>query len=286
MKRCPSCGQTTNDDSQQFCTRCGAYYVTRPAGQAQPVSMDLPSDPVERGIALADIGDLSGAAESWRAVVTVDRSVGDDEYRRIVSSIAGAMLGMVVQPSTYTAMGMPSLALSFPDRDLITDVMRVMGDSLSICSIQNGVLGIANPYMYMFVDTFSVYTDVRELRDISETVNSDLSAMIDRASDLPNAYQGKGADPMTWLESYGDFASVILGVLDHMVSSVSESEMEELAGRWRTAGSLPYVQNIHAAFVLSTRATLAGKLTSKMLIKTRDKQVDVFKKTYMAGPKR
>ena len=71
MKRCPSCGQETRDDSQEFCTRCGAYFVTGHQGPAKigQTGMDMPEDPVERGMALMDVGSFGEAVRIWDGVV-------------------------------------------------------------------------------------------------------------------------------------------------------------------------------------------------------------------------
>ena len=105
MKRCPSCGQETRDDSQEFCTRCGAYFVTGHQGPAKigQTGMDMPEDPVERGMALMDVGSFGEAVRIWDGAVRSGTVVDDIMYRRMVDSAAGCMLGTVMQPQMYAS---------------------------------------------------------------------------------------------------------------------------------------------------------------------------------------
>ena len=111
MKRCPSCGQETRDDSQEFCTRCGAYFVTGHQGPAKigQTGMDMPEDPVERGMALMDVGSFGEAVRIWDGALRSGTVVDDITYRRMVDSAAGCMLGTVMQPQMYASAAIPEM---------------------------------------------------------------------------------------------------------------------------------------------------------------------------------
>ena len=234
MKRCPSCGQETRDDSQEFCTRCGAYFVTGHQGPAKigQTGMDMPEDPVERGMALMDVGSAS----------------------------------------------------AMPDREFVSDLMAKLAGSLGVCSIQNGVLGLANSYMMLFLDCFAVYTDLRDLLRSCEGACEDLGAMVAKASVLPDAIQAKGPGPLEWLSAYQDFAALLRGTVSDMMDGSSEEAVSALADRWAVARSITYLGPVQAAFTFNTQAVVAGSITSRMLLKSRDSQVKAFSKRYMKGP--
>ena len=86
MKRCPSCGQETRDDSQEFCTRCGAYFVTGHQGPARvgQTGMDMPDDPVERGMALMDVGSFGEAVR----ICVLDTSELEDQIEKAKESLS------------------------------------------------------------------------------------------------------------------------------------------------------------------------------------------------------
>lgn len=286
MKRCPSCGQETRDDSQEFCTRCGAYFVTGHQGPAKigQTGMDMPEDPVERGMALMDVGSFGEAVRIWDGVVRSGTVVDDITYRRMVDSAAGCMLGTVMQPQMYASAAIPQFASAMPDREFVSDLMAKLAGSLGVCSIQNGVLGLANSYMMLFLDCFAVYTDLRDLLRSCEGACEDLGAMVAKASVLPDAIQAKGPGPLEWLSAYQDFAALLRGTVSDMMDGSSEEAVSALADRWAVARSITSLGPVQAAFTFNTQAVVAGSITSRMLLKSRDSQVKAFSKRYMKGP--
>lgn len=286
MKTCPSCGRVTEDDSLEFCTACGAYYVTRAAGSPVPDTTSLPDDPMDRGALLLDAGRFAEGVECFREAVA-DRGAPDDiTYRRIVDSVVGCMLGIALQQDSYKKAGMVQLAIMMPDRELLTDVMHGLKDSLGVCSIQNGVLGLANSYVYLYIDCFSLYTDIRDLREVCETAYKDLGDMVDRAIGMVDAIHAKGPGPLEWLSAYYMFSEKALDAVYEIQAKASEQEQERLAKAWAESNRTTYASMVGNAFLLDINSIAAGKLSSKVLRKSGDSQIKAFVKVYLAGPKR
>ena len=122
-------------------------------------------------------GRLAEGAAAFREVA--GPGIDDQTYGRILDAVTGCMLGSVIQPQMYKGADIPGLARLMADRELILDVMRKLSGSLGVCNIQNGVLGLANCYMFLFVDTFTVYTDMHDLREICDTALEDVSFAVE-----------------------------------------------------------------------------------------------------------
>lgn len=286
MKTCPSCGRTTEDDSLEFCPACGAYYVTRAAGSPVPDTSSLPDDLMDRGALLLDAGRFAEGVECFREALADGEPPVDAEYRRIVDSIVGCMLGIALQQDSYKKAGMVQLAIMMPDRELLVDVMHGLKDSLGVCSIQNGVLGLANSYVYLYLDCFSLYTDVRDLREVCETAYKDLGEMVDRAIGMVDAIRAKGPGPLEWLSAYYVFSEKVLDAVYDIQAKAPEQEQDRLARAWAESNRTTYAGMVNNAFLLDINSTSAGKLSSKVLRKSGDSQLKAFVKAYLAGPKR
>ena len=285
MKRCPSCGKSTADDSLDFCTHCGAYFVVRPGGSPPPDTSRLPDDPMERGETLMEVGRFPEGAAAFREALQGRPEVDDAVYGRIVDAVTGCMLGISLQPQAYKGADIPRLAQMMPDRELLVDVMGRLARSLDVCSIQNGVLGLANSYMYLFVDTFHIYTDARDMEGICETARDDLRAMLDRAVGLVDAYPGRGPGPLEWLSSYSSFVDDVLDTVSDIVTGQTGETLDRLASRWSEASKPTYAVMVGNAFLLITQSAAAGKFSSRILRKTGGTQLKGFEKTYLAGPR-
>lgn len=283
MKRCPSCGKVAEDDSLDFCTHCGAYFVVRQDGSPPPDTSVLPDDPLERGEVLLAAGRFPEGAAAFREAAEPD--IDDVTYGRMVDALAGCMLGSVLQPQTYRNADIPGLARIMADRELVLDLMRKLSGSLEVCTIQNGVLGLANCYMFLFVDAFVVYPDMRDLREICDSALNDVKAMVDKAVGLVNAYPGKGPGPLDWLDSYRSFVEEMVDAVADIVSSTPKERLDELSARWADVQRPAYAAMVSNAFVLNTQSTATGKFASRILRKTGGSQLKGFSKTYLSGPK-
>lgn len=286
MKRCPGCGKVTEDDSLEFCPVCGEYYVTRPGGQPVPDTSSLPDDPFERGCVLLDAGRFAEGVQALRESVQAGRAVDDATYARIVDSITGCMLGIALQPDSYKNAGMVRLAILMPDREPLEDIMRRLAGSLGVCMIQNGVLGLANSYVYLYLDTFTLYTDLRDLARISADAARDLGEMLDKAMGLKDAFPKNGPGPLEWLSCYYNFAENLRDAAEDAVQSTSAEELDRLAHAWAESNRPIYSTPVANAFAMATHSTAGGKISSKILSRSGSSQVRAFAKVYLKGPRK
>ena len=196
MRRCPSCGKVTEDDSLDFCTHCGSYFMVRQgSAPAQPASSSLPDDPMLRGEMLMDSGRFVEGIACWRDAIP-GIQLDDSAYGRVVDATTRCLLGIAVDPNTYRDAGMISFAMTMPDREPLTDIMSRLANSLDVCTIQNGVLGLANPYMYLFMDTFALYTDLRDVNEICADAEDAVGEMVEKAIHLSNAFPDSRPGPL------------------------------------------------------------------------------------------
>ena len=134
MRRCPSCGKVTEDDSLDFCTHCGSYFMVRQgSAPAQPASSSLPDDPMLRGEMLMDSGRFVEGIACWRDAIP-GIQLDDSAYGRVVDATTRCLLGIAVDPNTYRDAGMISFAMTMPDREPLTDIMSRLANSLDVCT--------------------------------------------------------------------------------------------------------------------------------------------------------
>lgn len=282
MKQCPSCGQWTDDDSQEFCVRCGAYYVKSPTGRPIPLNQDLPSDPVSAGCILMDAGRFSEAIGAWRGALDEGLVLDITEYNRVLDSTIGCIVSTVIHPNEYVAAAIPDFARMMPDREFIPDLMKRIIGSVDVCMIQNGVLGLANPYLMLFSDCFVVYPDLRDVLDECNNACDAFSVMVDKASKLP-VNDAKGVPPMKWLEAYGDCAFSIRDAVSDAVSSHTSDELDALTDAWSSAPALVYLDDIRVAMMFNARAVTSGRLTRGMMIRSRNAHISKYVSRYLKG---
>ena len=286
MRRCPSCGKTTDDDSLDFCTHCGSYFMVRQNASAQaPTVTSLPDDPMLRGEVLMDSGRFVEGIACWRDAIPGMR-IDDATYGRIVDATTRCLLGIAVDPNTYRDAGMISFAMTMPEREPLTDIMERLARSLDVCSIQNGVLGLANPYMYLFMDTFAMYTDLRDVNEICADAEDAVGEMMEKAINLPNAFPDSRPGPLDWLSCYSVFTGKVLDTVEDMVNGTTLERVGELADRWASAPGLTYLEPLNNAFFLTTHSVIAGKLSGKVLGRSSNSQLAAYSKMYLAGPKK
>lgn len=277
MKYCPSCGMEA-DDSQDFCYGCGSYFNVNRKSRAD---VPVPSDPLGAGCLFMDEGRFSEAIGAWRGGLDEGMDVDDITYDKILDSTIGCVISAVLTPQEYTSAGVPDFARMMPDREFIPDLMSKISDNLEICMIQNGVLGLATPYMMLLSDCFVVYPDIRDLQAQCAQAADVLDAMVAKAESLPAAPQARGPPPMKWLVGYRDLEALLRSAIDNAVSLSSRERLDELADIWSSEPELSYLRFVRAAFNISAQAVVAGRFSSKMFLRARDHNVRAFASAYL-----
>lgn len=282
MKHCPSCGAKADDDSQEFCVKCGAYF-TQAAKASGPVSAsELPSDPILAGCRLMDMGSFSDGMGAWRGALDSGYEIDDAAYRRMLDSAIGCIVSTVIRPEDYVAAAVPDLARLMPDRELVPDLMSAIVKNIGICQIQEGVLGLANPYYLLFSDCFVIYPDLRDIQGYCEGACDALSAMIAKAEGLPSN-GAKKPKALDWLAAYSDCAICFKDAVSEAVSSRTPEELDRLAESWASSTYPEYLGYVRNATAFSLRAVVAGRFLSGAVLKSRDKCIDRYISRYLEG---
>lgn len=280
MKHCPACGYEAEDDSQEFCYECGAYFASDNPAPAAP--QKLPSDPIAAGCMLMDAGSFSEGMEAWRGALDSGDVVDDAVYRRILDSSVGCIVSTVITPDAYVAAFVPDIARMIPNREFVPDLMSAIAKNIGICQIQEGVLGLANPYFQLFSDCFLVYPDLRDVLSYCEAACDDLSAMIEKAEGLPSN-GAKKPKAMDWLAAYRECAFCLKDAVSDAVSSHSKEELDALAESWASSAYPDYLDYARGATAAGLRAVISGPLTAKMFVRSRDKLIDKYIARYLEG---
>lgn len=284
MKVCSSCGHSNGEDAE-FCVKCGAYFPGSPGAPKVSDDSDLPSDPMDRGFALMAQGRFSEAFPCWTSAVRDGHEITDAEYSRMVSSSTDTLLNTIMSFEQYRRARAYELALELDDRDLLTDMMGRLESSRGVCSMQAGVLGLTNMYVYLALDCFNVYPDIRDMRDIWSKAVEDIGSLRALAQGMPPSEGKPVRQPLAWLDNYLSFAELLSGVMDRIVSENDAGLLDDAADHWSSVNNSGCVNLIVAAFNSNTQLMVAGKLTSKLMVKTRDMQLDAFVKTYLNVPR-
>ncbi len=281
MKHCPACGYEAEDDSQEFCYECGAYFASeKNAAPAAPQKM--PSDPIAAGCMLMDSGSFSEGMGAWRGALDSGYVVDDIVYRRILDSAVGCIVSTVIAPQVYVAASVPDIARMMPDREFVPDLMSSIAKNIGICQIQEGVLGLANPYYQLFSDCFLIYPDLRDILAYCGEACDALSAMIEKAEGLPSN-GAKKPKAMDWLSAYRDCAFCLKDAVSDAISSHSKEELDALADSWSSSACPDYLAYARGATAAGLRAVISGPLMSWLFIRSRDKLIAKYIARYFEG---
>ncbi len=94
------------------------------------------------------------------------------------------------------------LALLLDDRDLVTDILAGLVEHSTHLSYQRELMNTANEYMFMVINSFSVYTDLQDLIDICDEAVRVFEDMRSRVDSLEPAKIRN--DPGAFLKDYAN----------------------------------------------------------------------------------
>lgn len=284
MKVCPECGATAMSDDDEFCVKCGAMYpkAGAPAATvATKVHVVSTADPVERGFVAMSSDNFAEAVKCWTEAAKAGTEFDTQTYNRILEKTTETMLRIVVTPDLYRSARLWGLAATI-DQDILTDLMDRLSASIGVCTMQSGVLGLSNGFMFLYIDCFNVYTDLRDLLEATSKAVDGMNSMCEAAKGLPEGDITKPGVAMAVVEAHRRFAESMHSTITGMIADVGEDRLEELSDYWASKSSLPYPALIFNAFNINAQLSVAGKLSAKLLSKTRDMEIQTFSKTYLA----
>ena len=301
MKVCPKCGHVTNDDSDEFCVKCGAYYAEAQKNQGQNTSpmaaamgmTAAPSRPqavpvpdggtLEAGFDHMGAGNYSEALAQWISFVRENGQPSEEDYRRMLDSAIQCISSTAGDGKTRSRAGTAELAMEL-DGDFIQDMMVGLCDEACRSTSASRIADLVIEYMFHVMESLSVYPDLRDVSAIFGSAQDDLSAMRQQYDAIEKDDSGRGEREL-------DVSSSFVRILgDEMVKGIFEAgdeKMDKLADYWSTKATLPYaniayqVANLHAQISMAKNV---GKFTGKLLQKGLSIQIDGFKRSYF-GPR-
>lgn len=269
MKACKACGNTDSDDAD-FCSKCGEYYGK--AAPAQPAAQQKQEPADERALA-ATVDRLIAKYEA-------DSDIDDAKYASILDECSDAVFCSASKPGLRTRSRIGDLAIIAGDHDLIPDLMSRMEERAAHIGFQLELLNASSECLYIAVAGFTVYTDLDDFKKICVQARAFMDAMADRAPSLEPA-QLKYS-PEQYIRGYSEFFALVEERVDSMIAECTPERREFLSDYWSEKSSKNLVEGLMAAANMNTQLMAAGKLSSKIVTKARDAQLDAFKKYYTA----
>lgn len=288
MKICPKCGSSTSDDTDEFCTKCGAYYsksTGSPVSNSTPVgaALGMSASRKEQPVPVPDDGTFEAGLEDLRAgnlpeaiaqFTSQVRRLGQpsaDEYGLLISEIASCIASASESGKTLSFAGLSDLAMEI-DEDLLTDLM----DAISQIPVEPSTpvaLVLAFSQMNLLLTGFEVFPDLRDVSGMFADGISKVDAII--ASDPESA--GAITPVRTFMELMQKFMS-------GAIEEAGDERMDELADYWSSKANLPYSNIAFQIATLQIQMSMAnaGRLASKLFRKGIDIQLDAFKRSYFS----
>ena len=288
MKTCSKCGYASPDDSS-FCMKCGAYFESEPAAPTTGTT-SMPGAPVqgavdaeasmEQGFAKIQAGDFAGAVAAWTQAVKAGLAPSAEVYGRMLDGCVDEIVRSSADTSTHSRAGIADLAILIDDYDLITDLMAGLRDRSQQLGTQRELMNTMNEYMFLAIESFSVYTDLNDLSAIcAETVRV-FTAASERVESLEPA-QSKH-DPKAFLQNYTQFFQILGGKIDNAVEKTDPATLETLSDYWADRSTSRFSDVIMGASNMNAQLIATGWLGSKVAVKARDMQLDSFVAMYLA----
>lgn len=290
MKTCPTCGYDSPDDSE-FCMRCGAYFPDSRGQPSEPAAVpqveQKPTEDAERameqGFQEMTGEDFAGAVARWSEAIKAGMEVDDATYERMLSECVGAIMRSVSKQGVQSRTGVGDLAVLLDDRDLVTDILSGLDSRAEHLGFQRELMNTANEYMFLSIESFSVYTDLNDLIAICDEAIRVFTGMADRVESL-EPVESK-YDPKTFLLNYIQFFQVLRDRLQVAIDRTPASELEFLSDYWADKSGARFSDMIMGASNMNAQLIAAGWLGNKLATKTRDMQIDAFLTTYLAPAK-
>ena len=286
MKICPKCGSSTSDDTDEFCTRCGAYY-SKDAGASKTsavgAALGMSSPRREQAIPGPDDGTLESGIDDLRAgnfpeaiaqFTSHVRRAGQpsaDEYDLMISEISSCIASAAESGKNLSFAGLSDLAMEL-DEDILADMMRAVSQIPSVPSSPVALV-LAFSQMNLLLTGFDVFPDLRDLSEMFTSARSNVGAIISSDPESADAI----APIMSFMELMQTFMS-------KAIEEAGDERMDELADYWSSKANLPY-SNIAfqiAAMQIQMSMANAGRLASKLFKKGLDIQLDAFKRSYFS----
>lgn len=299
MKICPKCGQATNDDTDEFCTKCGAYFAKEQKEvqqtSAMGAMMGMVEPPKSKAVPVPEGGTLQAgfdhmaagnfaeAVAQWTSAVRENGQPSDEDYARMVTAAADCIVSSTGDAQAHSRAGLAELAMEL-DNDLVQDLMVNLASRVPDMRSRNQAADLATEYMYLAMEAFGVFPDLRDVLDSLETVGPVMESIRSAGESLEQDDAGRLESVTTIYISY---SALMSDAMRKGIENAGEERMEKLADYWSTKQTLPYANVAYQIASLHTQVSSAknvGKIMSKLFKKALDTQVEGFVRSYF-GPK-
>ena len=290
---CPECGNVC-DDSDGFCTKCGREFSSKdkakqqqqanPFAQFTPASApDMPADELmSKGFELMAADNYVDAMAYWKKAVTKGCVPDDSTYQRMLTDTGSAMLRISDTSSVTIRKGASDLSMVLDDRDFSEDLLKEYAARVKDCSDQVMLVNLSTNYMLLMVESFEIYTDIRDLLELCHLAQDFLKAVLAREEDLKNDGLLEPDMAMKYIRTNVDFADVLEAKTVSIMSGLTDERMDELGDKWAEQSSFAHVQHLLVALKASIDTWVAGKFSSKMMLKVRDGEIAAFYGAYLS----
>lgn len=291
MKICPKCGYATPDDSDEFCTKCGAYYTEAQKGQqgtsamaaalgmmgpaSRPQAVPVPEKgTLKAGLDDMEAGNYPEAMAQWTSMVRGAGQPSEEDYRSMVDSAVACILSTIGDGQLHSRAGTAELAMEL-DNDLLQDIMAGIIAEPEFDPVK--AASASSEYMFLALESFSVYPDMRDVLEVIRRVPDDIGKLV--SSSAP----AEGTKPQAEMGIHSSYATMLAEIITEAIESAGPERMDELADYWSTKANLPYVNivyNLSGLYAQVSMAKNVGRFTGKLLQKGINMQVDAFRKSY------
>lgn len=278
---CPECGRVS-DGETGFCVSCGRAF-DGPAGRA-PSDVRTTGDPVADGFSLMASGSLAEASNMWAGAVRGGHVPDDDEYARMVSSWCSCLVSLSASADVRYRRSGSDLSNVLPeDRDLCLDILSGIRSCLDACTSQVVVVNLSTNYMFAMIDCFNVYTDLNDLLEVCSDARGFLALASERAASMSSDGSMDHSKAELYIGTNVEFASMLEERIATMIGSAGPGLVDRLSDHWSSVPNLPYVQDLVLAFNMTAQTRVAGRFMGRMIVKTRDTEMEMFTRKYMSG---
>ena len=294
--RCPECGKVC-DSKDGFCPKCGREFKEKdkmaggfPGMAGIPEPTVIPDDLdvqqlMAKGFELIASDAYTEAAEYWTKAVKDGYAPDDETYGRMVSSVGDCMLRISNGADVAFRKGAADLSLVLEDRDFSSDLLAEYASRVPQCSGQVMLVNLSTNYVVLMVESFNVYTDLRDLQQMCLNAQLFLKDVLEREEQLKDDGSLDPPQALKYIGTNVDFVDSLVDQITNAVNRHSLEDLEQLSDYWSEQTVLPYTQDLLMALQFSIQLRVTGRFSSKMFAKTRDSEIQNFLVKYIAGLK-
>ena len=270
VKKCPSCGKLIIG-STTVCKKCGASLIEN----------DDIYNTIQGGIDAMEEGDLPLATYRWTEAVKANGDPSDIEYKGMLKSTFKCILKQVNEQGYRSREGMGELASYLHQRLYMEDVMYTLGTALPTMSSKSKVGRLAAEYMYIALESFNVYPDLRYMVHLMDVAHDTMVKFQQAFSEYQGPDDGEGKE----LTFYAEFTAFVAERIQARIDVVGDEELEQAIEYWKRQVNLEYGDKVIFAANAASKIYMS-KGFKDIHVKTRDSRVESMIDAYFDAPRK